>query len=238
VVRTLLGAHVVPAEFSAKPEAYLREVCEKMIPCAATEKLARFVDVFCERGAFSLADSQRVFAAAKENGLGLRAHVGQFTATALDQLLKYEPASLDHMDVVNDSDLPKLARSNTVCTLLPGANYFLGHTKYPAARAFVDSGIAIALATDYNPGTSPTLSMQFVLSLACTQMKLSPAEAMSAATINAAHALRLGNRKGSIEPDKDADLAIFDITDYREICYWVATNLCEQAIAGGEVVDG
>jgi len=208
-----------------------------MIPCAATEKLAAFVDVFCERGAFSLADSEKVFAAAKENGLGVRAHVGQFTATALEQLLKYDPASLDHMDVVNDSDLPKLARANTVCTLLPGANYFLGDAKYPDARRFIDAGVAVALATDYNPGTSPTLSMQFVLSLSCTQMKLAPAEAISTATINGAHALRLGDRKGSIEAGKDADLAIYDVSDYREICYWVGSNLCERVVAGGEVVD-
>jgi imidazolonepropionase len=236
VVPTLLGAHVVPAEFQTKPEAYLLEVCEKMIPAAAKRKLATFVDVFCERGAFSLADSEKVFAAAKKNGLTSRAHVGQFTACALDRLLKYTPASLDHMDVVNAAELPALSRSNTVCTLLPGANYFLGHTKYPNARKFIDAGVAVALATDYNPGTSPTLSMQFVLSLACTQMKMSPAEAISAATINGAHALLLSDRKGSIEPGKDADLAIFGVSDYREICYWFGSNHCEQVIAGGEVI--
>jgi len=237
VVPTLLGAHVVPEEFRSKPEAYLREVCEKMIPAAAQRKLAAFVDVFCERGAFSVADSEKIFAAAKDNGLGVRAHVGQFTATALEQLLKYEPASLDHMDMVNDSDLPKLAKANTVCTLLPGANYFLRHAKSPDARRFIDAGVAVALATDYNPGTSPTLSMQFVLSLACTQMKLSPSEAISAATINGAYALRLEERKGSIEAGKHADLAIYDISDYREICYWFGSNHCETVIANGEVIE-
>jgi imidazolonepropionase len=236
VVSTLLGAHVVPAEFQAKPDAYLREVCEKMIPAAAKRKLATFVDVFRERGAFSLADIEKVFAAAKKNGLRSRAHVGQFTSSALDYLLKYSPASFDHMDVVSDADLPALASSNTVCTLLPGANYFLGHTKYSDARKFIDAGVAVALATDYNPGTSPTLSMQFVLSLACTQVKMAPAEAISAATINGAHALLLSERKGSIEPGKDADLGIFDVSDYREICYWVGSNHCKQVIAGGEVI--
>ncbi len=235
VVPTLLGAHVVPAEFTSKPAAYLREVCEKMIPQVAKRKLATFVDVFCERGAFSLEDSEGVFAAAKKNGLGTRAHVGQFTACALEGLLNYEPASFDHMDVVSDADLPKLARSNTVCTLLPGANYFLGQTKYPNARRLIEAGVPVALATDFNPGTSPTLSMQFVLSLACTQMKMSPAEAISAATINGAHALLLAKRKGSIEQGKDADLAIFDVSDYREVCYWVGSNMCEGVVVGGEV---
>ena len=130
------------------------------------------------------------------------------------------------MDHVNDSDLPRLAQSNTVATLVPGANYFLGLEKFPPARKLIDAGVAVALATDYNPGSSPTPSMPFVLSLACTHMKMTPAEAISAATINGAWALRLQDRKGSIEPGKDADLAVFDANDYREIAYYFATNHC------------
>jgi imidazolonepropionase len=122
-----------------------------------------------------------------------------------------------------------------VATLVPGANYFLGMEKYPPARNLIDAGVPVALATDYNPGTSPISSMPFVLSLACTQMKMSPAEAISAATINGAYSLQLGERKGSIEPGKDADLAVFDVEDYREIPYWVASNRCSTTILNGLV---
>ncbi len=217
VVSTLLGAHVVPREFAAKPEKYLREVCEKMIPQAAKKKLAAFVDIFCDRGAFTLDDAERVFEAARKHGLGVRAHVCQLSPSVLWPLLRFDPASLDHMDHVQEEDIPQLARRDTVATLLPGSNFFLGLDRYPPARKLIDSGVAVALATDYNPGTSPTVSMPLVLSLACTQMKMSPAEAIAAATINGAHALRLADRKGSIEPGKDADLAVFDVADYREV---------------------
>lgn len=235
VLPTLLGAHVVPHEHKADPEKYLREVCDRMIPHAAKKKLAAFVDVFCEEGAFTEAQAQRVFAAAVEHGLRPRAHVGQFSPCSLAALLRYGPASFDHMDHYLAGDLPKLANANTVCTLVPGANYFLGHSKYPDARGLIAAGVPVALATDYNPGTSPTTNMQFILSLACTQMKMSAAEAISAATIQGAHALRVANRKGSIEEGKDADLAVFDVSDYRELGYWFGGNYCEHVVVNGEV---
>jgi imidazolonepropionase len=235
VVPTLLGAHVVPAEFADKRDEYVRLVCDKMIPEAARKKLAQFVDVFCEASAFSVEECEDVFCAAREHGLHTRAHVGQFTACPLDSLLKFSPVSLDHLDHVLECDLPRLAQSQTVATLVPGANYFLGHTKYPDARKIIAAGVPVALATDFNPGTSPTPNMQFILSLACTQMKMTPAEAISAATINGAHALLLGDRKGSIEPGKDADMAVFGVRDYREIAYWFGANQCEMTIANGEV---
>jgi imidazolonepropionase len=236
VVPTLLGAHVVPAELRESPEKYVALVCERMIPLAARRKLAQFVDVFCDRGAFSEADSVRIFEAAKRNRLQVRAHVSQLVRTPLARLLEFQPASIDHLDHVDSGDISALAKSDTIATLVPGANYFLGLGEYPPARNLIDAGIAVALATDYNPGSSPTLSMPFVLSLACTQMKMSPAEAISAATINGAFALQLQNRKGSIEPCKDADLAIFNVADYREIPYWIASNRCEMVIAGGSII--
>ena len=143
------------------------------------------------------------------------------------------PTSLDHMDHVRDHEMTALAKSDTVVTFVPGANYFLGLEKYPQARKFIDSGVAVALATDYNPGTSPTVSMPMAMSLACTHMKMSPAEALAAATINGAWALGLADRKGSLEPGKDADLAVFDVRDYREIPYWFGVNRCVQTIIGG-----
>jgi imidazolonepropionase len=137
------------------------------------------------------------------------------------------------MDHVNDADLPALARSETIATFVPGANYFLGLSKYPDARRFIESGVAVALATDYNPGSSPMLSMAMAMSLACTHMKMSPAEAIAAATINGAWALRLADRKGSVEPGKDADLAVFEASDYREIPYWFGANRCALTIMNG-----
>jgi len=210
-------------------------ICEEMIPQVAEQNLARFVDVFCEDGAFSLEDTQRIFQAAIERGLGMRAHVCQLSTCELSSLIKFQPASLDHMDFVSDSDISQQARTETVATLVPAANYFLGTDRFAPARKFIDNGVAVALATDFNPGSSPTCSMPFVLSLACTQMRMSPAETISATTMNGAWALRLQNRKGSIEPGKDADLAVFDVSDYREIAYWVATNRCFATVLGGEL---
>jgi imidazolonepropionase len=235
VVPTLLGAHVVPSEFKNQAQKYLEVICEQMIPHVSKRKLARFVDVFCDRGAFSEQDCLKIFSAAKKNGLQVRAHVSQLARTPLTKMLAMNPVSLDHVDHVDETDVAQLARSSTVATLVPGANYFLG-LKYPAARKLIDAGVAIALATDFNPGSSPTASMPFVLSLACTQMKMSPAETISAATMNAACALRLDQTKGSIEPGKDADIAIFNVRDYREIPYWTAADRCALVIAGGAVI--
>ncbi len=233
IVPTLLGAHVVAPEYRDNPDEYVRIVCEEMIPAAVARKLATFVDVFCERGAFTIEQSQRILRAAIGHGLGARVHVCQLTPAELAPLLELNPASLDHMDFINDADLAPLAQSNTVATLLPAANYFLGLPSFPPARKLIDAGVAVALATDYNPGTAPTPSMPFVLSAACTHMKMSPAEALIAATYNGACALRLQSTKGSLEPGKDADIAIFDATDYRELAYWFGVNRCCETILNG-----
>jgi imidazolonepropionase len=235
VVATLLGAHVVPQEFHGRPEKYVELICKEMIPRVAKRKLAQFVDVFTERGAFTTEDTEKIFEAAKKHGLGVRAHVCQLSETLLQSLLRFNPASFDHMDHVSDDDLPRLAKQDTVATLVPGANYFLGLKKYPPARKLIDAGVAVALATDYNPGSSPTPSMPFAMSLACTHMKMSPAEAIGAATINGASALRLQESKGSIEPGKDADLAVFEAKDYREVPYWFATNRCVFTVLNGTI---
>ena len=238
VVSTLLGAHVVPKEFEGRSPNYTNFVCKQMIPRAAKARLAQFVDVFCERGVFTLEEAEQVFAAAASHRLGVRAHVCQLSQSSLAPLLKFHPASLDHMDYVHQDDIPLLSQSNTVATLVPGANYFLGLSHYPPARQLIDSGVAVALASDYNPGSSPTSSMPFVMSLACTHMKMSPAEAITCSTIQGAWALNLAHRKGSLEPGKDADLAVFDAGDYREIPYWVAADRCAFTILNGIVVTG
>ncbi len=196
VIATLLGAHVVPKEFHGRSQEYVDVVCSEMIPLAAERKLAQFVDVFTDRGAFSAQDTEKIFDAAKKHGLGVRAHVCQLSETELRPLLRFNVASLDHLDHVSDEDIRQLAKTETVATLVPGANYFLGLEKFPPARKLIDGGVAVALATDYNPGSSPTASMPFVLSLACTHLKMSPAEAIAAATVNGAWALRTAGAKG------------------------------------------
>ena len=178
---------------------------------------------------------RQILKIALQHKLGIRAHVCQLGPCSLEAFLDYQPSSLDHLDHVSQRDMQLLSRANTVATLVPGANYFLGLEQYPPARKLIEAGAAVALATDYNPGTSPTPSMPFVLSLACTHMKMSPQEAISAATINGACALNLSHRKGSIEPGKDADLAVFDVSDYREIPYWFGVNRCVATILGGEL---
>jgi len=236
VISTLLGAHVVPKEFVNRSEEYVAAVCKEMIPRAAKRKIAQFVDVFCDKGAFTPAEAAQIFEAAQQHGLSVRAHMGQLTETNLRPFLRFNPASFDHMDHVSENDIALLARHDTLATLVPGANYFLGIKEYAPARRLIDAGVPVALATDYNPGTSPTLSMPMVMSLACTQMKMSPAEAIAAATINGAWALRVADRKGSIEPGKDADLAIFAVGDYREVPYWFGDNRCEMTIVNGIIV--
>jgi imidazolonepropionase len=233
VVATLLGAHVVPREFQGRSQNYVEIVCKEMIPQAAKRKLAEFVDVFCDQGAFTGAETEQIFEAAERHGFGVRAHLGQLSETRLRPFLRFKPASFDHMDHVNEHDIAELARRDTVSTLVPGANYFLGLKQYPRARRLIDARVPVALATDYNPGTSPTLSMPMAMSLACTHMKMSPAEAIAAATINGAWGLRVADRKGSIEAGKDADLAVFAVDDYREIPYWFGANRCSITVMNG-----
>jgi imidazolonepropionase len=234
VVPTLLAAHVVPPEFAGRADAYADKVCTEMIPLVAKRKLAQFVDVFCEQGAFTLEQSEKILAAARKHKLGTRAHVCQFTPSKLAGLISHGPASLDHMECVAQEDIPGLAAGGTVATLLPGANYFLGHKDFPNARRLIAAGVPVGLATDYNPGTSPTPSMAFIISLACTHMRMEPAEAIVASTINAAYSLMLQERKGSVEAGKDADLAVFDIQDYREMGYWFAWNRCVEVVVAGQ----
>jgi imidazolonepropionase len=237
VVSTLLGAHVAPREYQGCSQKYVEIVCLEMIPQVARRKLAQFVDVFCDKGAFTPEETMRVFEAAEQHGLSVRAHMGQLSETVLKPFLRYNPASFDHMDHVAEEDVAQLAKRNTVATLVPGANYFLGLRDYADARRLIDSGVPVALATDYNPGTSPTISMPMAMSLACTHMKMTPAETLAAATINGAHALRLADRKGSIAPGKDGDLAVFAVNDYREIPYWFGKNYCSTTVLNGVVAE-
>jgi imidazolonepropionase len=240
IVSTFLGAHVVPAEYRKKPhgaEKYVALLIGNLIPEVAAEKLAEFCDVFCDRGAFSRSESKKILEAGKRHGLAPRIHAEQLTRTGGAQLaVQLGAASCDHLEKINKADISALGKSNTVATLLPGCDFHLGLKQYAPARALIDSGAIVGLATDYNPGTSPTLSMPMVLSLACSQLRMSPAEAITAATVNAAYSLRRATQIGSLEVGKQADIAVFDVDDYREIPYYFGVNKCWMTLKKGQAV--
>ena len=240
IVSTFLGAHVVPAEFRGKPngaERYIEILRTQMLPGVANAKLAEFCDVFCDHGAFTRSQSKKILSAGQQQGLNPRLHAEQLSRTGATQLgVELAAASCDHLEHVNAADIRALAKSGTVATLLPGCDFHLGWKNYAPARALIDAGAIVALATDYNPGTSPTVSMPMVLSLACTQLRMSPAEAIAASTINAAYALRREKRIGSLEIGKQADPAVFEVEDYREIPYYFGMQRCWMTMKGGEIV--
>jgi imidazolonepropionase len=242
IVSTFLGAHVVPAEFRGKAdgaEKYIALLIEKMIPEVAAKKLAEYCDVFCDRGAFTRGQSKRILEAGKRYGLAPRLHAEQLTRTGAAQLaVEMGAASCDHLEQVNASDISALGKSKTVATLLPGCDFHLGLKNYAPARNLIDAGAIVALATDYNPGTSPTLSMPMILSLACTQLRMTPAGAIAAATINAAYALRRESQIGSLEVGKQADIAVFEVADYREIPYYFGVSHCWMTVKRGRVIHG
>ena len=240
IVSTFLGAHVVPAEFRAKPEGaerYIGMLLEEMVPQIAREGLAEFCDVFCDRGAFTKQQARRILGEGKRFGLVPRVHAEQLSRTGAAQMaVELGAASCDHLEQVNAADIHALAKSNTAATLLPGCDFHLGWKHYAPARKLIEAGAIVALATDYNPGTSPTVSMPMILSLACTQLRMTPAEAIAAATINAAYALRRDGQAGSLEVGKQADLAVFEVEDYREIPYYFGMQRCWMTMKRGEII--
>ena len=240
IASTFLGAHVVPAEYRGKPggaERYIRLLTEVLIPRIAEDGLAEFCDVFCERGAFSLEQSRRILQSGRQFGLAPRMHAEQLSRTGGAQLaVQLGAVSCDHLEQINRADIRVLGASNTVATLLPGCDFHLGLKKYAPARELIDAGAIVALATDYNPGTSPTVSMAMILSLACAQLRMTPAEAITAATINGAYALRRETKIGSLEVGKLADFAVFEVADYREIPYYFGVNTCVMTFKRGRVI--
>lgn len=234
---TFLGAHVVPREYQRRPDAYVELLAQRWIPTVATAGLAEFCDVFCDRGAFTVEQSRRILAAGRVCGLVPRIHAEQLTHTGAARLaIELQAASADHLEKIDRDDAHALGLSNVVCTMLPGCCFHLGLSHYAPARELIDAGAILAIATDFNPGTSPTLNMAMILSLACTQMRMTPAEAITAATINPAYSLRQHDRVGSIEVGKYADLAAFDVADHREIPYYFGVNLCSLTMKRGIII--
>ena len=235
IVPTFLGAHAVPRELS--PDEYLDVVVTEMLPRVTAEKLAEFCDVFCERGYFNIDQSRKILSAAKKVGLSLRGHVDQLTNSGGAKLMAEMGATTaDHLEQTDEQGIAALKKANVQPVLLPGSVYALGSSRYPRAREMIEAGLAVVLATDFNPGSSPTPSMPMVLSLACTQMKMSPAEAITASTVNAAYSVNRGDKIGSLEPGKLGNFVIFDCDDYREVAYWFGVPQTRSVYIKGECV--
>jgi len=236
-VPTFLGAHAVPDEFRNAPEQYTSLVIHKMLPRVAEEQLAESCDIFCERGYFDIADSEKILRAARDHGLRLRMHVDQLTNSGGAFLAaRLKAATADHLEQANAAEIAALAEAGVQPVLLPASVYSLGKTRYPPAREMIEAGLAVVLATDFNPGSSPTPSMPMVLSLAATQMKMTPAESVTAATVNAACSLNRGDQIGSLEPGKRANFALYDCADYREIAYYFGVSMIDSVYVSGKRV--
>ena len=234
-VPTFLGAHAIPREW--RQSEYIDLVINEMLPRVASEKLAEFCDVFCERGYFDIAQSREILAAAKKHGLKLRIHADQLTNSGAAKLAaEFKATTADHLEKTDEQGIAALKAAVVQPVLLPGSVYALGSTGYPRARTMIEAGLAVVIATDFNPGSSPTVSMPMILSLACAQMKMSPAEAITVSTINAAYSLGRGDKIGSLEAGKLANFSIFDCQDYRELAYWFGFSQTHSVYVRGESV--
>lgn len=235
LVPTFLGAHAVPAEYRGRAEEYVDLVCAEMLPAMVAADPRPFCDVFCEDGAFSLDQSRRILETARALGFGLKIHVDEFKPLGGTRLaVELGAISADHLVCTTPAELELLARSDTIAVALPGTPFGLGHQAYTPARTLIEAGGAVALATDCNPGTCWCESMQLMIALACRAMKMTPGEAISAATINAAHAVGLGDEVGSLEPGKRADLLLLDAPTYLHLGYRFGTNLAWETVVGGK----
>lgn len=237
LVPTFLGAHEIPDEYRSRPSAYTDLVIHEMLRKVTRERLAEYCDVFCEPGIFSIEESRRVLSAARSFGLGLRMHADQLSDSGGATLAaELHAATADHLEQTSQRGILALASAAVQPVLLPGSVYALGSARYASAREMIEAGLAVVIATDFNPGSSPTPSMPMILSLACTQMKMTPAEAIAAATVNAAYSLGRGREIGSLESGKRADFVIHDCRDYRDIAYFFAAPLVHAVYIEGRKV--
>ncbi|MBI5244700.1 MAG: imidazolonepropionase [Elusimicrobia bacterium] len=233
---TFLGAHAVPPEYAGRAKDYLKMLCGEVLPAVVREGLARFVDAFCEEGYFSEEEAELFLRAGKEAGLGVRVHADQFSRGGSRLAARLGALSADHLDRVEDEDLRRMKEAGVVAVLLPGSNHFLGLCDFPPARKIIDAGVPLALATDFNPGTCPCWNMQEILSIAVSRMRMTPEEALTAATVNAAHALGLGKTHGRLSPGMQADMVLLDCEDLREVPYWFGANLAAAVFKRGALV--
>jgi imidazolonepropionase len=238
-VPTFLGAHSIPAEYRSRRNEYVSLIIQEMLPAIAEQKLAEFCDVFCERNVFTTDEARKILSAARCHGMGLRIHADQLSLSGGAQLAaELGTATADHLEYTDAAGIAELKKANVQPVLLPGSVYALGSTRYPAAREMIDAGLAVVLATDFNPGSSPTPSIPMILSLASTHMKMTPAEAITAVTINAAYSLNRGAQLGSLEPGKIADFVVHDCSDYRDIAYFFGRQFASSVYVQGKLSRG
>ncbi len=237
VVSTFLGAHAIPPEYKANPDSYIELLCERMIPYIANKKLARFCDVFCENGYFSVEQSRTVLAKARSMGMELKVHADELTASGGSRLAaEMKAVSADHLEHIDDSGIEALKSAGVVAVLLPGVSFFLRHS-YARARNLIDAGVPVAIASDFNPGSCMSFSMPMMMTIACTQMGMTPEEAITACTLNGAAALKLSNVVGSIEIGKQADIVLYDVPNYRHLAYHFGVNPVKTVIKRGIVLE-
>lgn len=235
-VPTFLGAHDIPPEYKSRRDEYVSLLVKEMLPRVAAEKLAEYCDVFCEAKVFTTDESRRILSTAKHHGLGLRMHADQLSLSGGAELAaELRTITADHLEYTDTDGIAALKSAGVQPVLLPGSVYALGLNRYPAARQMIEAGLAVVLATDFNPGSSPTPSMTMVLSLASSHMKMLPAESITAATINAAYTLNRGDYIGSLAPGKFADFAIHDCSDYRELAYFFGVEHPWKVLAAGKL---
>jgi imidazolonepropionase len=236
LIPTFLGAHEIPEEYKNNRKEYIKLITEKMIPEVAKRKLAVFCDIFCEKGVFNIEESREILKAAKDHGFKLKLHADQLSAFGGSKLAaEIGAVSADHLEFVDDEGIERMKETGVIGVLLPGACFGLGLKEYPPARKMIDRGLPVALATDFNPGSSMTESVPMILSLACLMMHMTPAEVIVASTINSAYAVDKRNEIGSIEVGKKADLVIWNVQNYKEIPYHYGVNLVEQVVKDGKI---
>jgi imidazolonepropionase len=245
IVPTFLAAHAVPPEFKSNTSGYVDLICDEMLAAAWSwyedsqfnGRVRFFADVFCEKNAFDLEQSRRIFETARKLGFSLKAHVDEFTNLGGSKMsVEMEATSIDHLDAISDEEIELLARSNTVGIVTPTVNFNFGSSEFADARKLIDAGCAVALSTDYNPGSAPCPSQPMAMAIACRYQKLLPAEALNAATINAAHSIGLGATHGSIEKGKFADFLILNTADYRHVAYEFGGNLIGRVFKRGREI--
>jgi imidazolonepropionase len=237
IMATFLGAHALPPEYTGRPDAYIDLVVDEMIPAIAADDLATAVDAFCERIAFTPAQTERVFSAARRYGLRVKLHAEQLSdSNGAALAARFDALSADHLEYLNADGAAAMAAAGTVAVLLPGAYYFLKETRRPPVDLLRGQGIPIAVSTDCNPGTSPTTSPLLMMNMACVNFGLTPAEALAGFTANAARALAMQARRGTLEVGKQADFAVWDIQEPAELAYRMGGNPCRMTVKGGEIV--
>ena len=237
VVPTFMGAHEIPPEFRLNPEAYVDLVITRMIPAVAAQKLARFCDVFCETGVFSVEQSERIFRAATGLGLEARVHADELSDLGgAGMAARIRARTADHLLFASDDGIRQMAAAGVIAVLLPGTAYFLHLERYARARDMIAAGVPVALATDFNPGSCMTESMPLIMNIACTQMRMLPAEAITAATINAAWAIGEQDCAGSLEVGKHADVLVLDAPGHEHLCYHFGVNLVDTVVKNGKVL--